>query len=161
MQQTTDLESSGFQAWILKLIESLGVTPDQQTEPAGFQFETEGRIARVLPHEDPSLAITEVEVLSLLSTDSLQMARVATELMRLNHDARFLHSWQAAFDDDDTLVIWCALRTAEVDLESMADILSDGVERAALLESAVNSILATYDAPSEVPQPQVQGQIRG
>ena len=160
MQQGKSQETSHFQEWVFKLIESLGVTPDLQSDPLGFQFESEGRMARVFPHEEPTLAIAEVEVCSMLRLDGGQVARAAAELMRINYDARFAHEWQAVFDDEDTLVLWRAIRMNETDLESVADILAEGVDRAAQLETVVESILAPTEAGSETSQSQAMGHIR-
>jgi hypothetical protein len=80
MEQGKSQETSHLQEWVFKLIESLGVTPDFQSDPVGFQFESEGRIARVFPHEGPTLAVAEVEVCSMLRMDGGQVARAGSEI---------------------------------------------------------------------------------
>ena len=142
MSDSASSSLNAFQQWILKSFGSLGVEVASEVDPLGLEFESEGRIVRVLPHTDAALAVLQAEVSSLEDADELSLARIAILMLRLNDEARFEHQWQITLDVDDRLCISMQINIAETNAEQLAELLQEGLERAAMLGDSFPELTA-------------------
>lgn len=142
MSAPPNLELSPFQQWIAQAFQAEGADLPEVIDPLGAEFEAEGRKARVLPHSDDGWAVIEVEVQSIAQLQHGDASRLALDMMKLNHDARFEHRWMIIIDDDDMMSITTQVATAATDANALGEILFDGIERSALLAAAVNGLLS-------------------
>ncbi len=142
MSDSSSPSLNAFQHWILRSFSSLGVEVASEVDPLGLEFESEGRIVRVLPHTDPTLAVLQAEVSSLEGADELSLARIAILMLRLNDEARFEHQWQIVLDADDRLHISLQINISETNAEQLADLLQEGLERAAMLGDSLHELTA-------------------
>lgn len=149
-----------FQQWLLDAMASVGVEVGDQADPLGCEFEAEGRLARVIPHRDPNLAVVEVEVLPLAEVPQGSAHRLVWELMKLNHEARFEHEWAVIIDDDDVLSISATVIIGAMRGEALGETLFDGVERAARLATVAQGLLAAFSGSSQQPAPRLSGHLR-
>jgi hypothetical protein len=164
MSDTTIDELTSFQQWVLKSFAELGTAPSGAVDPLGMTFESEGRQARILPHSDAALALVEVEVevADLADKDEGMLSRLALVLLRLNDEARFEHSWQAVLDADDILCIYAQISMASTSAEGLADLLDDGIARAAMLADGLQGLsgLGMQD-PAAAIETITTGMVRG
>jgi hypothetical protein len=162
MSDTTTFELTSFQQWVLKSFAELGTAPSGAVDPLGMTFESEGRQARILPHSDAALALVEVEVADLADKDEGMLSRLALVLLRLNDEARFEHSWQAVLDADDILCIYAQISMASTSAEGLADLLDDGIARAAMLADGLQGLsgLGMQD-PAAAIETLTTGMVRG
>jgi hypothetical protein len=162
MSDTTTYELTSFQQWVLKSFAELGTAPSGAVDPLGMTFESEGRQARILPHSDAALALVEVEVADLADKDEGMLSRLALVLLRLNDEARFEHSWQAVLDADDILCIYAQISMASTSAEGLADLLDDGIARAAMLADGLQGLsgLGMQD-PAAAIETITTGMVRG
>ncbi len=162
MSDTTTFELTSFQQWVLKSFAELGTAPSGAVDPLGMTFESEGRQARILPHSDAALALVEVEVADLADKDEGMLSRLALVLLRLNDEARFEHSWQAVLDADDILCIYAQISMASTSAEGLADLLDDGIARAAMLADGLQGLsgLGMQD-PAAAIETITTGMVRG
>lgn len=142
MSTPPNIELSPFQQWVAQAFRAGGADLPEVIDPLGAEFEAEGRKARVLPHSDDGWAVIEVEVKSLAELQHGDASRLALDMMKLNHDARFEHRWMIIIDDDDMMSITTQVDIAATDSLVLGEILSDGVERAGMLAEAVNGLLS-------------------
>src|SRR5262245_33504515 len=116
-----------FQRWIADAAQEVGAELRGDIDPLGLEFEAEGRVARIIPHGDEALAVIEVEVQSLEDLRESDVARLAVQLLKLNHEARFEHGWSIVIDDDDMLSVTTTLRLDAVRGNRLAEILYEGI----------------------------------
>lgn len=158
---TAETRLTPFQQWITNAVATTGIALPEYVDPLGVQFEAEGRLARLIPHADAALAVVEVEARSLAQSTDLDAARLALELMKLNHEARFEHGWSAIIDDDDMLSITTTVTLASTDAEALGALLFDGVERAALLATVADGLLSPSVTAAQAPVSGAADIIRG
>ena len=142
---------SPFQHWILEAATASGLSVPPHIDPLGIELEAEGHLARVTPHSNDTLAITEVDVCSLADVSEESLAQLAVQLLRINHEARFEHGWQIVLDDDDTIGITTTLSMSATDAETLAMVLVDGIERACALAEVVSGLLSPAFAQTQAP----------
>lgn len=149
MSSTAKATLDAFQQWIVDAVSSAGVAVGEDVDPFGLEFESEGRLARIIPHSDPGLAVIEVEVRSLAEVEPNRAHRLAWELLSLNHETRFQHQWAAILDEDRTLSITSTVAIASTPGEALAETLFDGVERASQLATVADELLAALDSDAQ------------
>jgi hypothetical protein len=124
----------------------------------------EGRVARIMPHAEDELAVIEVVAISLNDIPEDDIARLAVQLLRLNHEARFEHGWSIALDDADGLNVTTTVSVAGTQPSHLAEILYDGIGRAASLSAVVSGLIGAAEAaaaPAETSPIVGAGAIRG
>jgi hypothetical protein len=162
MSDTTIYELTPFQQWVVKSFGDLGSAPTGAVDPLGLEFESDGRVARILPHTDPGLAVVEVVVEDLADKDEGTLSRLALQLLRLNDEARFEHGWQAVLDADDSLCISVLISMASTSAEDLAELLGDGIARASLLAEGLQGLLVISSAdPASAKSAVTAGIVRG
>lgn len=124
------------------LCASLQIEPPVDSDV--FILETSEHHAATFEQEsasgDPGLLV-RVSVRSLICPSGEDMADTLSMLHRLNHDARSMSPWRILLDENDELFIqqWCALN--QIDADSLQSVLTDGLDRAQLLESLLTESL--------------------
>jgi hypothetical protein len=162
MSETTTYELTPFQQWIVNSFTELGTAPAGVVDPLGLEFESDGRVARILPHTDPGLAVVEVVVEDLADKDEGTLSRLALQLLRLNDEARFEHGWQAVLDADDSLCIYVLISMASTSAEDLAGSLDDGMYRAGLLSEVLRGLLSDGPRdPTQATASVTSGMVRG
>jgi hypothetical protein len=150
-----------FQRWVAAAAREAGASVPADIDPLGLAFEAEGRIARLMPHADDGLAVVEVAALSLDDMAEDDVARLAVPLLRLNHEARFEHGWSIVIDDGNRLNVTTTIVLADTPGSRLAEILYDGIDRAAALSAIVSGLVNARASEAE-PGPIVgAGAIRG
>src|SRR5947207_12483488 len=137
----TDAALNPFQRWIAEAAREVGAKLPAEIDPLGLSFEAEGRVARVLPHADEGLAVIEVIAVSLDDIGEDAAARLAVQLLRLNHEARFEHGWSIVLDDSDRLTVTTTVALADTRGNMLAEILYDGIDRATALSTIVSGLI--------------------
>ena len=162
MPPPADSPLSPFQQWIIAAMATAGGEVGPDVDPFGLGFEAEGRQARILPHPDPALAVIEVEVQSLADVPQDRAQRLAWELLRLNHEARFEHPWAAIVDDDEVLSLTTTVVMASMGREALEETLFAGVAQAARLAVVTEALLAAprEDSAEPAPEPPLFDQLR-
>ena len=152
-----------FQRWITEAMAAAGQPVPPEVDPLGLEFEAEGRMARVIPHADESLAVIEVQACALHELGEEALAALALDLMRLNHEARFEHGWVAVIDDEDWLSVSTTVAVAATLGEALGECLWDGLARATQLQAVAQSLQSPEVAAVQAPLPaEALGQfIRG
>lgn len=162
MSGNTTYELTSFQQWVVRSFAELGTAPTGVVDPLGMEFESEGRLARILPHSDAEQALVEVVVADLADTDESTLSRLALRLLRLNDEARFEHAWQAVLDAEDSLCIYAQINMASTSAEGLAEVLDEGIARAAMLDEGLKGLsgLDKQDSPAAIAGV-TNGMVRG
>jgi hypothetical protein len=162
MSGNTTYELTSFQQWVVRSFADLGTAPTGVVDPLGMEFESEGRLARILPHSDAEQALVEVVVADLADTDESTLSRLALRLLRLNDEARFEHAWQAVLDAEDSLCIYAQIKMASTSAEGLAEVLDEGIARAAMLDEGLKGLsgLDKQDSPAAIAGV-TNGMVRG
>jgi len=138
-----------FQRWIAEAAREVGAAVPDDIDPLGLSFEAEGRVARIMPHADEGLAVVEVAAISLDDIAENDLGRLAVQLHRLNHEARFEHGWSIVIDDSDSLNVTTTVSLADTRGNMLAEILYDGIDRAASLATVVSGLLSAGEPEPE------------
>lgn len=155
-----DAPLNRFQLWVADAVKQAGAAVPETIDPLGLSYEAEGRVARIFPHADDGLAVVEVTAMSLDDLAEDDVAQLAVQLHRLNHEARFEHGWSIVIDDDDRLNVSTTVSTAETTGTRLTEILYDGIDRAKALSTVVAGLLSA-DASEPEPSAGAAGVIRG
>jgi hypothetical protein len=149
-----DIALNSFQRWLADVMRAAGGNVPAQIDPLGLSFEAEGRVARIFPHADDDLAVIEVVASSLDGIAESDLARLAVQLLRLNHEARFEHGWSIVLDDANNLTVTTTVSLSATRENMLAEILYDGIDRATALSTIVAGLISaeTSDPESE-PEP--------
>ena len=142
---------TAFQRWVADVVRETGAEVPAEIDPLGLSFEAEGRVARIFPHADDDLAVIEVRASSLDEVAEDNLARLAVQLHRLNHEARFEHGWAIVLDDADNLAVTTTVSLSVTRANMLAEILYDGIDRAAALSTIVAGLI---DVPASDPNPE-------
>jgi hypothetical protein len=158
--QVTAAPLTPFQQWIADTARAVGAEVPAEIDPLGFAFEAEGRLARVLPHTDEALAVIEVAATSLKDVPDDELAWLALQLLRLNHEARFEHGWSIVIDEGDGVRVTTTVTLSATDGTTLAELLYDGIDRAALLSTVVSGLISAAASDVETDAPAGAGAIR-
>jgi hypothetical protein len=79
------------------------------------------------------------------------LARLAVQLLRLNHEARFEHGWSIVLDDANSLTVTTTVSVSATRENMLAEIVYDGIDRAAALSTVVAGLI---DVPASDPDPE-------
>jgi hypothetical protein len=152
-----------FQRWIAEAVREAGAQVPAEIDPLGLSFEAEGRVARILPHADEALAVIEVVAISLGDVAESEVERLAVQLLRLNHEARFEHGWSVVIDEGNRLNVTTTLSVADTRGSMLTEILYDGIDRAASLSTIVSGLMsaAGSELETEIGAVPGAGVIRG
>jgi hypothetical protein len=137
---------NSFQLWIADAMRELGAEVPAEMDPLGLSFEAEGRVARIMPHAEDELAVIEVTAISLKDVGEDDIARLAVQLLRLNHEARFEHGWAIVLNDGDGLTVTTTVSVSGTRPSQLAEILYDGIDRAASLSAVVSGLIGAVEA---------------
>lgn len=143
---------NAFQRWVADVVREAGADVPAEIDPLGLSFEAEGRVARILPHADDDLAVIEVRAASLDEVADNDRARLAVQLLRLNHEARFEHGWSIVLDDADHLTVTTTVALSATRANELTAILYDGIDRAAALSTVVAELIGLPDSDPD-PEP--------
>jgi hypothetical protein len=138
----TAVSLNPFQRWVAGAVREAGAEVPAEIDPLGLSFEAEGRLARIFPHADEHLAVVEVSAIALNGVAEDDVARLAVQLLRLNHEARFEHGWSIVIDDDSRLNVTTTVSVSDTRGNMLAEILYDGIDRAAALSTIVSGLLS-------------------
>jgi hypothetical protein len=142
---------NAFQRWIADVARETGANVPAEIDPLGLSFEAEGRVARIFPHADDDLAVIEVMASSLDEVAENDLARLAVQLLKLNHEARFEHGWSIVLDDANNLNATTTVSVSATRANTLAEILYDGIDRAAALSTVVAELI---NVPASDPNPE-------
>jgi len=157
----TDAAQNPFQLWLAEAVREAGAKVPGDMDPLGLSFEADGRVARILPHADEDLAVIEVTAIALDDSAEDDVARLAVQLLRLDHEARFEHGWRIVLDDNDRLNVTTTVAVPGTRGNELRDILYDGVERARALSAVVAGLLGAGAPEPETTEMPGTGAIRG
>jgi hypothetical protein len=157
----TEIALNPFQRWVAEAVREAGAQVPAEIDPLGLSFEAEGRVARVLPHADEALAVIEVVAISLDDVAESEVERLAVQLLRLNHEARFEHGWSVVIDDGNRLNVTTTLSVADTRGSMLTEILYDGIDRAASLSTIVTGLMSAEQSEPETGPIPGAGAIRG
>ena len=138
-----------FQRWIADAAHEAGAAVPAELDPLGLSFEAEGRVVRIFPHADEAHAVIEVTATTAddLAEDSL--ARLALQLHRLNHEARFEHAWSVVLDDSNRLNVTTTVDVVHTRAKMLTGILYDGIDRAKALSAVVSGLADALEAEQQ------------
>jgi hypothetical protein len=139
-----------FQRWVADVVREAGADVPAEIDPLGLTFEAEGQVVRILPHADDDLAVIEVRGSSLDDISADDRARLAVQLLKLNHEARFEHVWAIVLDDADALAVTTTVSVSATGPNMLAEILYDGIDRATALSTVVAGLIGL---PASDPDP--------
>jgi hypothetical protein len=152
---------SPFQRWVAAAISEAGGEVPAELDPLGIAFEAEDRVVRLFPHADEALAVIEVTAVALEDIAQDDVARLAVQLQKLNHEARLEHSWRVVLDDHDRLNVTTTVAVADTGASLLAEIVRDGIGRAASLATIVTGLLSMPASDPDDRAPIGVGAIRG
>jgi hypothetical protein len=161
---TSSSSLTALQLWLLEAAARAGVERPSEPDPLGLELEFDGYLARVLPHSEERRAVLEIEVRSLAAVNESDLAKLALQMLRLNHDARFEHDWVVILDDEDMLCVSTTIELGLTPPESLGDRLSDGLARARILVTLSDELMGLVnETPASAPGafPGAQNAIRG
>ena len=150
-----------FQRWVADAVREAGADVPAEIDPLGITFEAEGRVARIFPHADEALAVIEVTAVALDDVADDDVARLAVRLLRLNHEARFEHGWSIVLDDDSRLNVTTTVAVADTSGNLLAELLYDGIDRAASLSTIVSGLMSAEPSEPETRPFVTASAIRG
>ena len=159
--EMTEIALNAFQRWVAEAVREAGGAVPAEIDPLGLSFEAEGRVARIMPHADEGLAVVEVAAASLDDVEENDRARLAVQILRLNHEARFEHGWSIVLDDSNRLNVTTTLSLADTRASMLAEILYDGIDRAASLSTIVSGLIDAKPPQPETGAMPGAGAIRG
>jgi hypothetical protein len=131
-----------FQRLVAEAARSAGADVPAEIDPIGLSLEMAGRTARILPHSDDAHAIVEVVAISLEDLEENELARLAVQMLGLNHEARFEHAWTIVLDDNRNLNVTTTVSAFATTGQALIEILYDGIDRASTLSAAVSALIA-------------------
>jgi hypothetical protein len=148
-----DVALNPFQRWVAAAIREAGGEVPAEVDPLGIAFDAEGRVVRLFPHADEALAVIEVTALAVDDVAQGDVARLAVQMHRLNHEARFAHPWSVVIDEHDRLNVTTTVAVADTGVSLLAGIVHDGLGRAASLATVVAGLLSVpaSDPPGRAP----------
>lgn len=157
----TDVPLNPFQRWVADAMRQAGAQVPAEIDPLGLTFEAEGRVARIFPHADEETAVIEVTAISLDDAPENDLARLAVQLLRLNHEARFEHGWSIVIDDANRLNITTTVSVSATSGNKLTEILYDGIDRAAALSVVFSGLLNAAASDRDTSAVAGVGAIRG
>jgi hypothetical protein len=157
----TEAALNPFQLWVADAAREAGAAVPAEIDPLGLAFEAEGRVARILPHADEARAVIEVLAIFLNDLPEEVVVRLAVQLLRLNHEARFEHGWSIVIDDNDRLNVTTTVSLSETRGNMLAEILYDGIDRATSLSTVVSGLISVPASEPATSPTAGAGAIRG
>jgi hypothetical protein len=142
-----------FQRWIADAAHDAGAAVPAELDPLGLSFEAEGRVVRIFPHADDAHAVIEVTATTLDDAAEDGFARLAVQLHRLNHEARFEHGWSVVLDDSNRLNVTTTVDVTHTRAKMLTGILYDGLDRAKALSAVVSGLAGALESEPEPDEP--------
>lgn len=148
--------STSFQALMHSFASLSGLA--HSGEGLGLELQAGPHTARVMPDpQHDELIVIEVDVGD--ATDA--PAGALALLHRVNHMARYRHSWWVSLDMDDHIVLHTKRALARTDASALEVLLTDGLERAEAVSSMWQKcLLANTDEEAIVPPSWDSGALR-
>jgi len=141
-----------FQLWLADAVRAAGGAVPAEADPLGLSFEAEGHVVRVFPHADDALAVIEVTALPVSDLAEDDVSRLAVQLLRLNHEARFEHGWSIVIDDSDRLNVTTTVAVSGTPASLLGEILYDGIDRAQSLSTVVAGLMSAETEAASGPE---------
>jgi len=138
-----------FQRWIADAAHEAGAKLPAEIDPLGLSFEAEGRVVRIFPHADDAHAVIEVTAAALDGLAEGDVGRLAVQLHRLNHEARFEHGWSIVLDDSNRLNVTTTVDVTHRQAKMLPGILYDGIDRAKALSAVVSGLADALEAEQQ------------